>query len=111
MERPPLDALAGIQREFAEALPRIEGLASAYLRMRPGERKAEAIAETVALTWKAYHDLALRGRDVVRLLGKIVEFSAKKVRSGGRLVGMHPIQDVMSPTCRFRSGHTINTLP
>lgn len=105
------DRLVEIQESFALALPRVQGLASAYLRMAHGERKEEAIAETVALAWKAYRDLALRGRDVVRLLGKIVEFAAKKVRSGGRLVGMHPVGDVMSPTARFRHDYAIGSFP
>jgi hypothetical protein len=108
LDAPHID---GIQREFAEALPRIEGLAGAYLRMRPGERKDEAIAETVALAWRAYRDLALQGRDVVKLLGKIVEFSAKRVRCGGRLVGMQPVRDVMSDTARFRHKYRVGSLP
>src|SRR4051812_158355 len=80
------EIVAEAQRSFTEALPRIEGLASAYLKMRRSERKDEAIAEVVAMSWKAYRQLSLQGRDVQKLLGKIVLFSAKAVRSGARLV-------------------------
>ena len=105
------EILAEAQRSFAEALPRIEGLASAYLRMSRSERKDESIAEVIAISWKAYRTLALKGEDVRPLLGRIVEFAARRVRSGGRLVGMNTVKDVMSPTARFRHGHTINSLP
>ena len=102
---------AWLRESFAQALPRIEGMASAYLGMRHGERKDEAIAEVVAISWKEYRQLALRGRAVEKLLGKIVWFATKSVRSGRRLVGSHPIGDVMSPRARFRHGHSVGTLP
>lgn len=100
-----------VRESFAQALPRIEGMASAYLGMRHGDRKDEAIAEVVAISWKEYRQLALRGRAVEKLLGKIVWFAAKSVRSGRRLVGSHPIGDVMSPRARFRHGYSVGTLP
>jgi hypothetical protein len=109
--RSDTDALAAIQRSFTEALSRIEGLASPYLRMRRSECKDEAIAETIALAWRSYRELALGGRDVVKLLGRIVEFSARNVRSGGRLVGRQPVRDVMSATARFRQQYAIHSLP
>jgi hypothetical protein len=105
------DLLADVRQSFGLVLPKIEGLASAQHSRMHGERKDEAIAETVALAWKAYRDLALRGRNTEPLLGKIVEFSAKRVRSGGRLVGMHPVGDVMSPTARFRHDYSVGSLP
>jgi len=108
---PEAPDLTAIQDSFAEALPRIEGLASAYLGFRRGDRKEEEIAEVIALSWKAYRDLAMQGRGLDKLLGRIVEFSARKVRSGGRLLGFHPIRDVMSPTARFRHKHHVDSLP
>jgi len=114
LDAPPATAapdLADIQQSFTEALPRIEGLASAYLRMKNSERKDEAIQEVVALSWKAYRDLVAQGRDVEKLLGRIVEFAAKQVRSGRRLGGAQPIRDIMSATCRFREEYRINSLP
>ena len=75
------------------------------------DRKEEAVAEVIAIAWRAYSQLANQGRDVAPLLGKIVLFAARRVRSGGRLVGMNRVRDVMSPTARFRHGHTINSLP
>ncbi len=98
------DIIAEAQRSFAEALPRIEGLAGAYLRMPRSERKDEAVAEVVALSWKGYLDLSLRGENVEKLLGKIVWFAAQGVRSGRGLVGQPSINDVMSPRARFHHG-------
>jgi len=108
-----LDApdLVDIQDSFAEALPRIEGLASAHLGFRRSDCKEDEIQEVVALAWQSYRSLALQGRDIDKLLGRIVEFAPRKVRSGGRLVGFHPIRDVMSPTSRFRHGHRVDSLP
>jgi len=104
------DSLADIQQSFTEALPRIEGLASAYLGFMRRD-KDEAIAETVALAWKSYRDLALRGMNVVKLLGKIVEFSARQVRCGRGLTNINPVQEVLSATARFRHGYQVNSLP
>ena len=102
--------LADIQRDFTDALPRIEGLASAYLGFMQRD-KEDAVAEVVALSWRAYQDLALRGQDVVRLLGKIVEFAAKRVRCGRGLTNINPARDVLSQVARFTHRHVISTLP
>ena len=89
----------------------MEGLASAqHCRLRR-ERKEEAVAETVAIAWSEYRKLALAGRDVVRLLGKIVEFAAMRVRCGRGLTNPEPIRDIMSARARFRHGYRINSLP
>ena len=102
--------IADARRSFTEALPRIEGLASAYLRARGSERKDDEIAEVVAITWKGYLDLSLRGENVNKLLGKIVGYAATSVRSGRLLVGQPSVNDVMSPRAQVqawtsRGGH------
>ena len=103
--------LTCVRQEFAEAFPRIEGLASAqHFRLR-GERKEEAVAETVAIAWSEYSKLALAGRDVVRLLGKIVEFAAMRVRCGRGLTNPEPMRDVMSARARFRHGYRVASIP
>ena len=104
-----MEALPDIQQSFTDALPRIEGLASAYLGYQ--HDKEEAVAETIALSWQAYRDLALRGRDVVRLLGKIVEFSARRVRCGRGLTNINPARDVLSQIARFRNGYQMGSVP
>ncbi len=109
----PLEStdLADIQQSFADAYPRIEGLASAqHCRLR-GERKEEAVAETVAIAWSEYRKLALAGRDVVKLLGRIIEFAAMRVRCGRGLTNPEPIRDVMSSRTRFRHRYSIASMP
>lgn len=48
------ETLAVIHQGFLEALPRIQRVARFRLRHLCGERKDEAVAETVALAWNAY---------------------------------------------------------
>jgi hypothetical protein len=52
----PLEStdLADVQQSFADAYPRIEGLASAQHCRLKGERKEEAVAETVGIAWSEY---------------------------------------------------------
>ena len=69
------------------------------------ERKVEAVAEVVAIAWKGYLDLSLRGENVEKLLGKIVWYAAQCVRSERFFVGQSPANDVMSPRAQFRHGH------
>ena len=59
--------LADIQQSFADAYPRIQGLASAQHCRLKGEEKEEAVAETIAISWSEYRKLALAGRDVVHV--------------------------------------------
>jgi hypothetical protein len=99
------EAIGDIGEWFTANAEKIYGLASAqHCRMR-GERKEEAVQETVAITWRECQKLFERGENVVALLGRIIEFAAKGVRGGGRLVGQQPIRDVMSPARRH--GHCV----
>src|SRR5438874_13034411 len=59
--------LADIQQSFADAYPRIQGLASAQHCRLKGEEKEEAVAETIAISWSEYRKLALAGLDVVHV--------------------------------------------
>ncbi len=55
---------------FLVLLPRIETHALiAFRHLRCPDRRADAVAETVALAWKWYLDLARRGKDAARFPG------------------------------------------
>lgn len=102
---PEDETIDDIGEWFTDNAEKIYGLASAqHCRLR-GERKEEAVQETVAITWRECQKLFERGENVVRLLGRIVEFAAKGVRSDRRLVGQPPVRDVMSPARRH--GHNV----
>jgi DNA-directed RNA polymerase specialized sigma24 family protein len=106
--RPDPETLATMQQGFLEALPRIQRIARFRLRHLCGERKDEAVAETVALAWNAYRRLFLTGRDVAPLVGKIAEFSARQVCCGRQLTGTR-IRDVLSPVPRH--DHLVEAIP
>jgi hypothetical protein len=98
-------SLEELQAAFLESLGKIEGHARRKFNYLHGDDLDEAVAETVALAWAAYHRLFLQGRAIEGKRGGVAIFSAKSVASGGRLVGQHPVNDVMSPA--GRAGHCL----
>ncbi len=75
LETPAVDpeTLAAMQQGFLEVLARIQAIARFRLRHLCGERKDEAVVETVALAWNAYQHLFLNGRECAPLIGVITE--------------------------------------
>jgi hypothetical protein len=77
-----------LQAGFVNLLPRIERHARVYFRhVKCPHRKADSIAETVALAWRSYVLLARRGKAADRFPGALACFAARAVRSGRRLCG------------------------
>ena len=72
--------------------------------------KEDAVAECVAISWKNYRTLFMQGRDPAPLVGKIAEFSTRKVRSGQGLNNINPLKDAMSERERHRQGYDIESL-
>lgn len=93
------ETLTTIQQAFLEALPRIQRVARFRLRHLCGEAKEEALQEVIALSWQAYRSLSLQGRNVTPLVGKIAEYSARRVRCG-RLFVSTKLRDALSPIPR-----------
>lgn len=99
------DDLAALHESFLKSLPLIQGHAHRRFNHLHGDDREEAVAEVVALAWQAYHPLFTQGRAIEGKRGGIAIFSGKSVASGGRLVGQHPVNDVMSPA--GRAGHCV----
>jgi hypothetical protein len=99
-----------IKARFAEQFERIHRLASFQHRGLYGDRRDDAIAETIARTWKAYRDKALAGEDTVPLLGKMVMYAALHVRAENRLAGKKS-GDVLSRITSDVHDYHVTSLP
>jgi hypothetical protein len=96
---------------FLVLLPRIELHARVYFRFLPGDRKEEAVAETVALAWHWFLRLTERGKDVTQFVSALASYAARAVSSGRRLCGQLPSGDVLSEVAQWRHGFTVQSLP
>ena len=100
--RPSSDSLhAG----FLQILPRIERHGRVYFRhLKCAHRKADAVAEMVALAWQWYLRLVSRGKDPSQFAAAIATFAARQVRCGRRLGGREKSNDVLSPVGAAAAG-------
>jgi hypothetical protein len=107
----PAPDIEAIKARFAEQYPRIHRIATLQHRRLHGDKRDDAVADTIALAWKAYRKLAMEGRDPDRLLGSIVRYSAGHVRAGQLLGGKPRVNDVLSRLSRGRHGYFVTSLP
>ena len=96
---------------FLALLPRVERLARGYFRhvACPG-RRADAVAEAVALAWNWYRRLAKQGRDAAGFAVSLALLAARAASSGRRLCGQERAQDALSPVARMRHGFAVVSL-
>ena len=81
-------ALQQLQARFLSILPKIRTHARIYFRhVKCQFRKADFIAEVIALAWKWFLRLAQRGKDATRFPSVLATFAAKAVRCGRRITG------------------------
>jgi hypothetical protein len=105
----PLDDL---RARFQAVLPRIERHARIYFRhVGCADRKADYIAETVAVAWQWFVRLAERGKDASTFVSALATLAARAVRGGHRICGSEKAQDVLSPAAQNRHGFTVGPLP
>src|SRR6266850_1043247 len=72
-----------LQERFVSVLPRIERFARTFFRhVRCASRRAECVAETVALAWKWFVGLHARGKDATRFAVTLAAWAARWVKSG-----------------------------
>jgi hypothetical protein len=101
-----------LQGRFLTLLPRIEKVARYHFRdQRCPNQKADRIAEVIALAWKWFVELEQRGKEVARFVSVLASLAARAVRSGRRLAGMEPAQDVLSGRAQQRRGFQVISLP
>ena len=102
----PLHAL------FLGLLPRIERHATVYFRyIDCPARRADAVAEAVALAWMWFVRLARRGKDASQFPMALAGYVARAVSNGRRLCGMERSKDVLSAAAQKRRGFRVEPLP
>lgn len=105
-------ATAAIQHAFATVLPRIVLHARIYFRnLACDDTRENAVAETVALTWKWFVGLVKKGKRPEEFVSVMAAYATKAVRSGRRLCGQEKSKDVLSPLAQSRRGFTVSPLP
>jgi hypothetical protein len=104
--------LAALHAHFLAILPRIETHARICFRdvKCPG-RRADAVAEAVALAWKWFLRLAEQGKDVNEFVSALADYAVRHVRSGRRLCGQEKARDVLSPRAQRQKGFRVEALP
>jgi hypothetical protein len=101
-----------LQAAFLSLLPRIESQARIYFRgIRCRVKKADAIAEVVAISWRWFCRLAKKGKDATQFVGALAALAARAVWSGRRLGGGERANDVMSPVAQRRHNFVVKSLP
>lgn len=106
---PSLDQL---QAQFLDLLPRIETHARICFRFIPcPHRRADQVAETVALAWQCYLRLVEKGKDINHFVMTFACTVARSVQCGRRLAGMARSKDIMNPQAQQRFGFKVETLP
>jgi hypothetical protein len=106
--RPPPSRL---HAAFLRLLPRIERHGLVCFRdLRCPGRRADAVAEVVALAWKWFLRLAERGKDASAYPSALAAYAARAVRAGRRLCGRERGKDALSPRAR-RHGFVVHGLP
>jgi len=103
---------ADLQSRFLSVLPRIKDHARFYFRsVRCVVRRADYIAETIAVAWKWFCRLAQRGKDATQFIAALAHLAARAVRAGRRVGAGERVNDVMSPLAQRRHGFIVQSLP
>jgi hypothetical protein len=101
-------SLDRLHLQFLGLLPKIESHARIYFRhVACLDRRADRVAETVALAWTWLVRLHERGKDVARFPTVFISLAARAVKCGRRATGMEKAQDAMSFVAQRRHGFAV----
>jgi hypothetical protein len=104
--------LHALQTHFLAIMPRIRVHAEIHLgHIKCPGRRADAIAEVIALSWSWYVRAIEHGKDPSEFVSALADFAVKHVRCGRRLCGQEKAKDVMSPRAQRNKGFTVEPLP
>jgi len=107
-----VSAIARLQARFLTIKHRIELHARAYFcYVRCRATREDRVAETVAIAWKWFVELAKRGKDATQYPSVLASYAARAVRNGRRLCGQLRARDAMSETAQQRHGFCVGKLP
>jgi hypothetical protein len=108
----PATPLSPLHAAFLSVVPRIEAHGRVYFRhLKCPDRREDAVAEMVALSWLWFLRLAGKGKDATRFPAALATYSARAVRAGRKLAGKDRAGDVLSPMAQSRCGFTVRSLP
>jgi hypothetical protein len=108
----PTPSLSHLHARFLALLPRIRTHGRFFFRhLKCREKKADAIAEMVALSWKWFVRLVEKGKDPGQFSSILATFAARAVRSGRRLARMERTKDVLSPRAQQLHDFRVESLP
>jgi hypothetical protein len=106
----PTDLVA-LHTEFLSILPRIETHAQIHFRhLRCPGRRADAIAEAVAVAWKWYLGIVDQGKDVNEFVMALADYAVRHVRSGRGVCGQERARDVLSPRAQRMKSFKVERL-
>jgi hypothetical protein len=111
--RPAPDApLEYLHAAFLAIVPRIERHGEIYFRhVRCPHRRADFIAEMVAVSWRWFVRATQKGKDVNQFVTALATYAARHVRSGRRLCGQEKGKDALSPLAQTRHNFVVEKLP
>jgi len=104
-------SLEALHDRFLAILSRIRLHGLVYFRHLRPDRRQDAVAEMVALSWRWFVRLARRDKDASRFPTALASFAARAVRSGRRLCGQERSKDVLSSLAQQRHGFTLSSIP
>jgi hypothetical protein len=108
----PQHHLVRLHDQFLRLLPRIELHGRIFFRaVKCRHKRADAVAEMVALAWKWYVRLALRGKDAAEFVVTFCRLLGFAVKSGRRLCGQEKAKDVLSSLAQQRHNFVVEKLP
>src|SRR5437660_434639 len=100
------------RRAFERAVPRIERHARIYFRaVRCPHRRADLIAEALALSWTWWLRLKRRGKHPEAFVSAIATYAARSAQRGRRICGYERSKDVLSSVAQRQHGFTVSSLP
>lgn len=91
-----------LQNEFVSFLPELTSRFTMRFRRYSLEKRAEALAEAIALAWTNFVSARNRGKAVT--IGTLAFYVGRLVASGRRMAGV-ATKDVMAPEARTSQGH------
>jgi hypothetical protein len=102
---------SALHASFLAILPQVQRHGRIYFRGARSDRRADLVAEMVALAWRWFVRLAERGKDPTRFAVMLASYAAKAVKCGRRVTGQEPDRDVLSPLAQMRRCFVVSTLP
>lgn len=105
-------SLNNLHDRFLALLPRIQTHAQiCFQHIHCPQKRADRVAEAVALSWKWFQTLVQRGKDPALFPTTLATYAVKGVRAGRKVVGMEKGKDVMNPVAQKRHGFVVGKLP